>query len=545
MKIALRTALSIIGLAVIICITFYACKKPVADVDLIVNTSGLSKSPMLVQFANANSSSAAPQAVDVTISGPGANLVQVDGGGTNFTLIDGLLPLTLKSAAKPSNTNPVVFNLYAQAEGFAPVSKSFTITADTAITTIIKMTEYANPPAGVAVVNQQTALDHGMSDSVVLAAYNNNSVENVKVIIPKGTTMLNALGAPIDASQLTSTMVYYGTTNPAGYDAFPGGFNLPGYFNLVTGSYLSLNLLAGNTPVVKFSQPVKVLFKVNPNLVNPNTQAPVAYGDLIDFWTRDEAANTWQKLNVRSIQETDNGKLAVSYSTDQLSTIGINWQSYNCNTSSSISFHLSDKTAKIENYAVTIETPNGQFIGGPYDDKWPSHAVTLTDGYKISTTIPGVGKVKAGVYATPGDPTSKVFESPLFDACGGTTIDANITTPTQPDYINTVIKAAAICTDRNMRTSPSAWVQIQDTGTGKIRYAYMRNGALSTRLINKHSYTLKLIFANNEYGSKAILVDRTKASGNVESSSGIYGYFNYSTATSVLSISTSFNIDCH
>lgn len=546
MKIALRTAFAITGLAALISLTFYACKKPIADVDLIVNTSGLSKSPMLVQFANANSSSTTPlpELFDVTISGPGADLVRVDGGGSNFTVTNGLLPLTLSSAAKPSDTNPIIFNVYAELDGFVPVSKTFTITADTAITTVFKLTEYANPPAGVAIVNKTTALNHGTSDSVVLAAYDNTTAENVKITIPKGTTMLNALGSPIDASQLSSSLIYYGTTDAEGYNAFPGGFNPPGSSFLSAG-YFSLNLLAGTTPVARFSQPVKVTFKLNPALTNPTTNAPVQFADGIPFWVRNEATGEWQSLGTQIIADYDTGaKLAVSYNTDQLTTLGAIWQAYDCG-SPSITFHLSDKNAKLTDYALALESPTGQFVGGPYGDKWVSHTINITDGYKVVTGTPSFGKLKAVIYSDPGNPASKVFESPLFDACATGNVDVNLNVPAQPDYIKTIITSSALCIDRNVKTQPSTWLQVKDVTTGKVSYVYMRNGAVTTRMVNKHSYSIKTLFAYNEYGTKAFMVDRTKSSGTIDNLTGMYGSFTYSSASTTLNISTTFNINCH
>src|SRR5258708_2603838 len=76
-------------LTVIVLLVLFAlnsCKKPNDHISLIVNESTLAKSPVIVHFANANSSSTIqPGDFDVTISGKDSALAQMDGGSTtNF-----------------------------------------------------------------------------------------------------------------------------------------------------------------------------------------------------------------------------------------------------------------------------------------------------------------------------------------------------------------------------------------------------------------------------------------------------------------------------
>src|SRR5580698_3386843 len=84
--------LSVIALLIILALN--SCTKPNDHISLIVNESTLSKSPVLLHFSNANTSSAVqPGDFNVSISGKDSALVQMDGGTTNFAASHGFLPL--------------------------------------------------------------------------------------------------------------------------------------------------------------------------------------------------------------------------------------------------------------------------------------------------------------------------------------------------------------------------------------------------------------------------------------------------------------------
>jgi hypothetical protein len=406
----LRNSTTLASVAALISVIIFAnsCKKPTDGIELTVNESTLTKAPVLLHFANANTTSTnQPQEFKVTISGKNAALVQTDGGATTgFKASHGFLPLSLTMGAAPSPSSPVTFNVSADIPGFAPISQTVTITRDTATIVDIALVEYDNPPEGTGVLVKNTSLINGVSDGATLYVPPGvGMVESAQIKIQPGTQMLDISGAPISASQLKANIVDYSATSTTSYGAFPGGFspsnvvdqqgnqvNGGNPINFVSAGLLSIKMTANGTQVRRFSKPLQVSMKLDPNTTNFVTGENIKAGDTVPLWSLDEDTGQWKAEGNVTIT-TNGGTLVANFETSHLCCFNLDWswaisgRPYGtCFTPLTVRIHCGAGNSGI--YDVTIVTPNNQYLAG-------AHGVYVRDGQVVTfPSVPNIAKCK-------------------------------------------------------------------------------------------------------------------------------------------------------
>lgn len=525
----------------------HACKKPTQDINLLVNTSTLSKAPTLVQFVNANAAGGTtlPSNFTVKITGTDAKLVQVDGGGTNFTVTNGVLPLSLTKQANPSTANPVTYTIYAEIPGFLPVAKNITITGNTSSTPVIPLVEYAKPVQGTAVVTKQADLSAGVTTTTTVAATTTNATttENSAISIPAGTQMLDAGGAAINSSQLSVNAVYFGTGNKASLNAFPGGFNVtnavgPNGQNIssgttfVTAGMLSINLNAGSTAVKAFSKPVTLTMEINDKLVNPQTHQIVKAGDVIPVWSLNEQTGQWKYESTATIARNSGGKLSVSFAITHLSGWSANWYGATCPSPLTVKVHTAQELNG--DFVLSLTTANEQQV--------TSLDVTqLKEGFStvLNDCPADAGDLKVVVYSRNGSTLTKLGETATFSPCGQGSVDVTLNTQPSVDYIKTTIHMTAKCSTQQVVAYPSAWLTLRDATTGENTNVYMSDGVATANLVNGHSYGITTNYSNRMYNSASFLLD--KAAGvAIPAVNGLSGTANYDAAANTIVVDATF-----
>jgi hypothetical protein len=550
MKLFYKTTLAG-SLGLLLLVVVNACKKPTEDVNLIINTSLLSKAPALIQFINANPNSTTnlPASFAVTISGTGANLVQVDGGGTNFTAVNGLLPLTLTKNANPSPNNPVTYHIYASVPGFAPVSKTITVTGTKASAPVIALVEYANPALGTSAVARQTALTAGtsaaMSLNILVSAGN---TEAASITIPAGTQLLDANKTVINSTQLKSNVVYFGTGNTASLSAFPGGFNpentigpngqpIPEGTTFVTAGLLSINMMAGATAVKNFSKPVILSMEINSTLVNPQTKQLVKAGDSIPIWSLNEETGQWKYETTADIFRNGNGKLAVSFPITHLSGWSANWYGATCTSTLNVTLRIPNTTQELAgDYLISLTTANEQAVSTFTTSQIQDGFTTVLSDYPADA-----GDLKLIVYTRSGNTLTKLGETSAFSPCSKGTVEVTLGTQTVEDLVKTHIKVTAKCTTQQVVAYPSAWVTLKDATTGQTTNIYMTDGLATANLINGHSYSINTTYAGKSYKSAAFKLD--KAAGvTIPAVNGLSGTTSYDSSTNTINVDATFTL---
>lgn len=556
-----------------------ACQQinPLEGVQLTVNDE-IPKSPVLIHFANANSTSAnQPSDFTVKISGKDASLVKMDGGSTDFKTSHGLLPLALIQTSTPSASNPITFNIYAEIPGFAPVSQTITIKSDTTKVIDISAIELSNPASGTSVSVAQAALSNGVASTETSFKISPSSTvsETTTISIPAGTKMLDANGTAINANQLSSSMVYYSPTSPTSYGAFPGGFNPTNVvneqgqpinggngINFVSAGLVSINMQASGTPVKKFSQPVKVSMEVNANTTNFESGQNVKEGDIVPLWSLNEETGAWKKEGSVTLTKNASGKLVANFETTHLSCFNLDWFFYGnigtCNKPLTVTLRIG--AGREGYYDVALVTPQNQYLAA-------AHWEYVTDGKKV--VFPNVANIPNAkivisdfnLWLNPRLPI--LAETPVFNPCTQGAIDITWQAPAPTESMNININIVGKCSNKDFKILPSGWYYIYDytkalTGkdgwtylylvNGVIQYTYgstisNTNGVYSIKLPVGHQYYVYTWNNNNWYASGLFTLGKNNFT--LPAGTGITGSGVYNSTTNSLNITGTFSANCN
>lgn len=592
---SIKAALPALIVAILLAIGFYACKKPTEGINLIVNTGTLAKSPVLLHFSNAKAAATnQPGDFSVKITGRDAALVQMDGGSTDFKVSHGFLPLSLLQKSTPTSANPVMFNVEVAVAGYAPVLKQVIITDESSEVIEVKLLEYANLADGIGFASKTTALTAGTAGADVITVSSTATMpRKTTLAIAAGTQMLDGNGNVINASQLTSSVVHYGSETLASLLSFPGGLQarnvvdengvvIPGGVNFVTAGCLDINMQAGSTKVKKFSKPVQVTEEIDPTIINFIAGRPIAVGDQIPLWSLNEETGQWKREATSAVVvKNADDKLAASFTIPHLSGWNLDW-SWNCfggfgtvTTGLTINL-LPSRTPWISGGSeIELQTESGGYLIGFHG------YVPQTDGFERQnaagwyesntspgkygfylTQVPSIAKAKVAVYSPQG---ALIGQSAIFNPTTAGTVNVNVTVPPPPDYVDVFVNVKTRCTTKNIDTSPSGWyfmMDVSDYSNYGYTYFYLYNGVIydysynnngqfqintsgvggSIKLVNGHKYQMQTYYNNKWMYSEFIF---TKGDFPLPAIEGLSGTAKYNAATNAVTINGTYNSSCN
>lgn len=523
MKIILNTT-KVILLYAVLCVAglMYSCQKPTEGIKVIINSSTLFPAPTVIKFTNADSTSAnKPGTFAVTISGPGASLVQMASGGTNFQASNGIISLALTKDAHPTVANPVVFTVLATLPNFAPILQNVTITQNALSIYNVKALEYAKPAQGTTVL---TGIATGLNAGTLPAAYaittpqTTTMTEQATVRFDGGTQMQDANGATISAGALNFNVVQYGTNASASIQALPGGTStatavttsgvaINGNVNFVTAGLLQMNLDAGGVPVKKFSKPVSVSIELSSGLTNFATGKPIQAGDVIPYWSLNETTGQWKSEGNATLVVDSKGKLSAPIQISHLSCWSVGWTwgatgAYGtCGSSLNVTINTSDPNFKGGPYNVLLETPDGTYLGGV-------QGVTISNGNVVTlSSVPGIAQAK--IVVSGGIPYTSV-QSNLFEPCSAGNV--NITVPVSSNTVNVAVDILGLCNGKDLTILPSATFELyQQTGSTYTDAGTLQlvNGKGTTGLQVGQLYYLTTTYNGKDYTTDPFSVSKT------------------------------------
>jgi len=579
-EISLLAIIFLLFMSAIVMLLLDSCKKPHDGIELNVNESELVKSPVLLHFANANTSSTnQPGDFNIKISGRDAALVQMDGGGTSeFKTSHGFLPLSLIGNASPSASNPLTFNVSAEVPGFAPVSQTVTITKDSVSVVDIGLIEYANPPSGTSTLVANSTLSGGVSSGTTLnLPARPGMVETAQVKIQAGTQMRDENGAAINAATLTSKIVDYSAVSTTSYGAFPGGFhptnvidqsgkqiNGGNAINFVSAGLISINMTADGKAVKQFSKPIQVSMKLDPNTTNFVTGNNIKSGDTVPLWSLNEETGQWKSEGDVTIVKDGNGNLVANFETSHLCCFNLDWswaiagRPYGtCFKPLTVRIHCGAGNSGI--YDVTIVTPNNQYLAG-------AHGEYVHDGdVVVFPAVPDIAQCKVvissfNLYLNPRLPI--LAETGLFNPCSQSVVDLSFGSPAAPSLINVNLNVLGHCSNKNINLMPSGWFFLYDAGAAALNqtawtYVYVNRGiiqyAFGTGITgSRGKYSMKLfngnryyMYAYNSYiWYQSPLFTMEPRDFVFPSSNGISGSAIYNAANNELNITARFSVRC-
>ncbi|HWB23948.1 MAG TPA: hypothetical protein VG738_00645 [Chitinophagaceae bacterium] len=555
MKTKYSLLLTIIFAAVACAGLVTGCKKPTDNITWSVNTD-VYKSPILIRFVNANSNSTTqPDKFTVQISGKDADKVLMGSGGTDFKTSNGFLPLALDASANPSPENPVIFNVYANIPGFAPVSQTFMVTSDTTpVDHTILALEYAHPADGTSVLQKSTSLNSGVAPATSLQTSTTSTMtETSTITIDDGTQMMDENHNVINASSLQSSIVHFGTSTQSSMLAFPGGFNPVDverdgqeYHEVTfkTGGFLSIKMKAGNSDVKFFSKPITVSAELNAELINPETDQPVQVGDTIPIWSMNEQTGQWKYETTSTVVLDGSGKISLQFQASHLSCWNIDWWFYSpCRNALRVTVRIGNPALRPQ-YELVLVDANGQYLGGLYTDATWATVATLYDGLvTVIPRVPNIGRCKLVCYTRRGDPTSKIAETAFFNPCTAGAVTITINPPAPPQMINVKLFVQGKCTNKKVVANVGAWVFLYKLNAPwwQWQIVYINRGQAAFQLENGATYFVATYYGGGYYTTTGTF---NKNDTNFPQENGLGGTATYNAATNTVTAFLTFNLNC-
>ena len=487
-KLALNHLLVLISMVLTLGVLMYGCKKPTDGINILVDSQLLSPGATTVLFVNADSTSTnQPGSFQVNISGPGASLVQMVSGGTNFQVSNGMLPLSLVKGTSPTPANPVTFTISGQAPGFAtPFIKTITLTNIGASVYVVKAFDYLTASDGTSLLNTSATLNAGkLASALTLTTATSTSIaENATISFPTGTQMQDVNKNPIPASNLTCNVVQLGVNNDALTKDFPGGVftqnavdkggnPINGGVGFVPAGLLAIGLNADNTPVRFFSNTVNINMEISSTLINLTTNAPVKVGDIVPVWSQNDQTGQWKYESDATVFLDADSKLAVTLPITHLSNWMCGWFWTSAPVAGkSTSPSTAGLTVKISSPSpvLGLDLKLSSQSGNVIDDESTTFAGIQADGsYLYQYTFANVPATNSVVSAyLPFSNTPLVTSAP-FDGNGGGIISLAVPASalqTGPQTENIAINIQGVCNGKQLTLLPSATFAL-----------YLKNGA--------------------------------------------------------------------
>ncbi|MCX6187481.1 MAG: hypothetical protein NTU43_10885 [Bacteroidetes bacterium] len=484
----MKTTYTIKGFTLIIGITlltslFYTCKKgPIDNFKIGINaTATTAPSTIKVYDVTTNTKIEVSGSLSVTITGKDAHKIYTPGGYQTFVVDQGQILISLRSGVNPTPENPFEFNINIAPDGYLPVIYPVTLTSTLPSDFSIGLVNLNNLPKGSTQtkVNPPVVIDTVTKKTTTPIVIKTDSIppsggtppQVTTVTVPTGTQLQDKEGKPIElpkgdtTAKLTTQIVYFPPTEQA-LNSFPGGLetstiqdtsgNEQKAGTLSPAGWVNIEMNIGNTEVKNFNTPIVVSMELDPNTINPNTEAPYEVGDSINIYSKSEGDENWILESVSAVFKNPNtGKLEIPMQVSHLSI----WAAANFSVACGTIFKLTlsnDDTENPVNFVVKIYAPST--LNPLVKSASPLKNVTITvqPGATITTTNqfnnwkPVAGKKYFVQFDEPGNPIPLQIIGPT-ELCGNT--PPTYTSNPAPNKM--VFKVLIKCTNGNTVLIPA------------------------------------------------------------------------------------------
>jgi hypothetical protein len=322
---------------------FVKCKEiqdPADGLKLIINYNVI-KASLSVSFIDAATGEPIGYVddnnVNVHLTGKDADkMLDITGASrTSYNSAKGFLGFGVDPSYSPSPNNPLEFNIVAQCNGYASISRPVQLWEETHTSMIISMVNLNNLPNGVTSVTDYNVFvsDSVVDDDVVVeTAPAGTAATKARLTIKEGTKILDENGNTLKGS-FTTKMVYYNNWDDASLSAFPGGItpmvNLNGNMENVmfySGGFASIEIAdaSGKKGKTFKYNDLELVVEMTDNTHNKNTDATVEDQDTVPLWSYDLESAYWN-LDEWTLIEDNNGVLEATAGLSHLSIFNFDW----------------------------------------------------------------------------------------------------------------------------------------------------------------------------------------------------------------------------
>jgi hypothetical protein len=273
------------------------------DLQVRLNVPGLSSSVSL-QFVDLATDRTIEGDIRVILSGQDAGVL-VDPNFfdpvSDLTVRGGVLTLGIRDGRVPSETSPVIANVLISAPGYVTTTYTLAVERTGSTGFEVGLVQVASPPAGVAAVQQSSNLNPGGGTPTEInlqTPIETQSGVRASVVIPAGTTLLNAQGFPLQG-QVSAQLTYFNPNSPEALSAFPGGFENMRRIGfpdepVPTLGFVAVQLTDGQgRRAANLSGNAQITIPIVPGTLDPATGVPIAAGDRIPIWSLEPEVGQW------------------------------------------------------------------------------------------------------------------------------------------------------------------------------------------------------------------------------------------------------------
>lgn len=276
--------------------------------------------------------------IEIKIGGKDAAHVYSNIGSkeTSYAILHGFLDLVINPNAVDTTamkTTPLEVDLIVSSEGYLSTTQRILIYEARRYSVAVMMTKIDDAPEGVTVSQNSNFASTTSSGQTILPAVQPLNGGEQTVVIPAGVVLKDASGNPVTGT-VKSEIVFYDPLSESAQNAFPGGTSvsasLPdgseGQIEFVSAGMFTVSLTAGDQKVKTFENGgITLKTEVSPDLINPNTGAPIKVGDEIEMWSKEEESGEWVYEKTATVK-SELGKLYLEETVTHLSSW--NWDFY-------------------------------------------------------------------------------------------------------------------------------------------------------------------------------------------------------------------------
>jgi len=234
--------------------------------------------------------------------------------------------------AVPTEKDPVVFVVYAEADGYMPAGRRIELSTEGEHHEIIQMIKETQPPSGMVtkIVTGAGKADAGrVLDSIVVGTDSGSAI----ISLLPGTVLTDEKGNLLDGS-LTVSLHNFSVTDNQSRESFPGGFtgavDSAGVLKEVgieTAAFFKLDITDPQKRRVHQISNGQLNAKVwlDPEVINPKTGQPLKDGDEIGIYSYNERSGVW-KFEGTTVVSFDGARFTASTLLPHLTYFNFGWQ---------------------------------------------------------------------------------------------------------------------------------------------------------------------------------------------------------------------------
>jgi hypothetical protein len=275
------------------------------SVKIIIGTPEF-KSLVHFEFVDAKTKAYITDVAVVKVSGKNASAVYSNLGQktSTYSSMMGMLDLVIDPHQVDTATiltNPLEFDVTTSLAGYINVTKKVVFNENKIQVVTIPLIKISDAPVGVSVSEKINFASSSATGALQATATETMNAGAQTIEIPKNVVLKDGAGNPVTGA-VKSQIVFYNPTDSTAQAAIPGGLSVSAKqadgttedIQFVSAGMFGVSLTAGDKEVKTFENGgIRIKTKLDPAMINPNTNAPIKENDVIEMWSKNEGSGEW------------------------------------------------------------------------------------------------------------------------------------------------------------------------------------------------------------------------------------------------------------